>query len=129
MVAAQPGSGKIYKEAAGGSTSTTALKVLEWKPADTTGRTALNVGNEIKRNLNSTTLTDAMYYMKSPPFPHQFGTSGSERWFGPSSAHPGIVQHGFADGHGRAINEDIDRNVYLHLVTRSGQEVIDNSSF
>ena len=39
-----------------------------------------------------------------------------------SSAHPGIIQVAFADGHSEVIHEDIDRNIFLHLVTRAGSE-------
>jgi prepilin-type N-terminal cleavage/methylation domain-containing protein len=131
VVAAQPSATVgIFKEAVGGSTTTSAPKVLQWRAANTTGRTALNVGNEVKRNLNTTNIRDDMYYMKFPPYPHKRGNgNASHRWYGPSSGHTGIVQHGFADGHARAINEDINRNLYLHLVSRDGQEVIDHSLF
>jgi prepilin-type N-terminal cleavage/methylation domain-containing protein len=130
VVAAQPSSdtnARIFKEAAGGST--TGPKVLQWRAASTTGRTALNIGNEIKRNLNTTNIRDDMYYMKTPAYPHKRGTgTAGHRWYGPSSGHTGIVQHGFCDGHGKPINDDVERNVYLHLVTRGGGEVIDTSN-
>jgi hypothetical protein len=51
--------------------------------------------------------------------------SGSKpRKFGPSPNHPEGTVHGFGDGHGKVIRGEIDRNVYLHLVTRNGREVI-----
>jgi prepilin-type N-terminal cleavage/methylation domain-containing protein len=55
--------------------------------------------------------------------PHNNGI----RTWGPSSRHPGVVQHGFADSHAEGINDTADRNVYLHMITRSGREV-DNVS-
>jgi len=55
--------------------------------------------------------------------------SGSkDRKFGPSGNHPGVAGHAFADGRASFIDEKIDRNVYLHLVTRAGMEVIPESA-
>jgi hypothetical protein len=125
-VAAQPiNGGNLQKGIAGAAAGTP--RVLNWLTTATgpRDRTTLNLGSEIKRNLNTTNLTDDMYYMKTPIYPHH--RNNVPRWFGPSSGHTGIVQHGFADGHGRAINDDVGREVYLHLVTRAGGEVVDNS--
>ena len=60
-----------------------------------------------------------MFYMRNLEYPHK---STGDRWYGPSSAHTAVIQHGFADGHGKAISEDIDPALYLHLVTRAGDE-------
>jgi hypothetical protein len=46
---------------------------------------------------------------------------GKRRW-GPSSRHPGVVQHGWGDGRASIINDAVDRDVYLHLITRNGRE-------
>ena len=46
------------------------------------------------------------------------------RIHGPSSEHPGIVNHLFGDGSVRSISEDIDPNVYFHLITRRGGEPV-----
>jgi type II secretory pathway pseudopilin PulG len=54
--------------------------------------------------------------------PHGTGATADRIW-GPSSRHPGVVQHGFADAHAEGISETIDRNVYLHYITRNGREV------
>ncbi|MCI0332496.1 MAG: DUF1559 domain-containing protein [Planctomycetes bacterium] len=48
---------------------------------------------------------------------------GPNRTWGPSSRHPSIVLHGFADAHSEAVNEQVDKNTYLQMVTRSGREV------
>ena len=56
-------------------------------------------------------------------YPHAGGVQ--YRIFGPSSAHPGTVQHAFGDAHGKSINEDVDPNVYVRLVTRAGSEVVE----
>ena len=45
------------------------------------------------------------------------------RIWGPSSRHPGVVIHGFGDGHTDSINDTIDPTVYVHMVTRAGREV------
>ena len=108
--------------------------VLQWDAADTEGTSALNVGNCVKLSggdsategpCNADAQT-ARFYDKS--FAHASLSGNQEsRWYGPSSAHPGLVQHGFADGHGAQIRDDIDRDVYLQLVTRAGGEVLDST--
>jgi type II secretory pathway pseudopilin PulG len=110
----------------------TGPKILQWS-LTTPPLTALNVGKEVKRKLGVTpppaNLAD-FFYMRSPAYPHKRGNGNtSHRWFGPSSAHTGVVQHGFADGHGQAISDDVNFNVYLHLVSRAGGEVVDSTSF
>lgn len=50
------------------------------------------------------------------------------RQFGPSGNHTGVAAHGFVDGHAKFISDKIDRNIYLHLTTRSGREVIPESA-
>ncbi|MGB6041865.1 MAG: DUF1559 domain-containing protein [Pirellulales bacterium] len=49
-----------------------------------------------------------------------------DRAWGPSSEHGGrLVVHAFADGHVRAIPEDVAADVYLGLVTRNGGDEAD----
>jgi hypothetical protein len=111
-----------------------ATTVLGWLATDANGRTALNIGQNVKRAGGNGQATDpgaaaenptnkqAYYYMK--PWAHWTGGSLG-RVFGPSSAHSGdIVLHGFGDGHGKGIAANIDRNAYLWMVTRSGNEVL-----
>ena len=50
---------------------------------------------------------------------------GQGRHWGPSSQHPGVVQHGFGDGHAKPIADSIDGDVYMYLVTRNGREPVD----
>jgi len=137
VVAADPnGPGnKILKQVPGGNTGTTGQPaVLRWDDSDTNGQTALNVGSNVKRAGGDSATdpspgqvtdatTQAYFYMNN----YAHGTK--PRWYGPSSAHPGVVQHGFGDGHGKSINQDIDRNVYLHLVTRAGGETVNSGDF
>jgi hypothetical protein len=67
--------------------------------------TALNKGNT-KGNTSE-------YYQ--PASPH----GGGPRIWGPSSRHPSVVLHGFADAHTEAISDNIDKDVYLQLVHRN----------
>jgi len=91
------------------------------------GETTLNVGNEVKRAVNNGTETNDMYYWRN--YVHgKTGGTRQERIYGPSSAHTGTIQHGFGDGHGKSISEDINAAVYMHLVTRGGNEIIDSTS-
>ena len=60
------------------------------------------------------------------------GTAGAKnphgtnfRKWGPSAAHSGVVQHAFADGHAKAIPQDMRPEIYMSLVTRAGREVYD----
>jgi prepilin-type N-terminal cleavage/methylation domain-containing protein len=62
-----------------------------------------------------------IYYVA---IPHHGGQSpANNRIWGPSSRHPGVVIHGFADAHTTTVEEGIDKNVYLHMITRNGREV------
>ncbi len=54
------------------------------------------------------------------PNPHH--TTGRRKW-GPSSRHPSVVQHGYADAHAESQSDSIDATVYLHLITVAGREV------
>jgi len=45
------------------------------------------------------------------------------RIWGPSSRHPGVVIHGYGDGHTEGINDTIDATAYIQQVTRGGREV------
>jgi prepilin-type N-terminal cleavage/methylation domain-containing protein len=145
VVAADPGQSdkitKIYQQT-GTSTPptgvTNAAQVVGWLATSTNGRTALNVGTNVKRAGGNTGSNDAgagpeqmtstpyraLYYQN--PWPHKgSATGGPGRVFGPSSAHSGdIVLHGFGDGHGKAINANVDKNSYLWRVTRNGNEVL-----
>lgn len=84
---------------------------------------AINIGSEIKR-MGGASADAEFFYQK--PYAHGDGAKG--RWYGPSSAHPGIIQAGFADGHSTAIQEDVDPAVFMHRVTRSGGEVINDQT-
>ncbi len=136
VVATDPGwPGVVKKVNAIGTTATTngqTLALRFGKDGGTDpGQIALNVGQNVKR-AGGDTATEAApgaedingkkAYFYAKPYAHH---PSSPRVFGPSSAHSGdIVLHGFGDGHGSAINANVDRNVYLWQVTRNGGEVI-----
>lgn len=73
---------------------------------------------DVALNKGSTKGDVAQYYQ--PTSPH----GGGARIWGPSSRHPGVVIHGYADAHAEAINDNIDKDFYIHLVLLSGREVI-----
>jgi prepilin-type N-terminal cleavage/methylation domain-containing protein len=45
------------------------------------------------------------------------------RVWGPSSRHPGVIIHGFGDARSTTIEEGIDKDAYLYIITRNGREV------
>ncbi len=133
VVAADPGGpgGGIDKIPPSNNSNSPAT--LRWADGDNEGQIALNVGSAVKLsggaiaeegpNDPSKTPGTARFY--AFVFDHASSSSNGDdqRWYGPSSAHPGSVQHAFGDAHGKSINDTIDRDVYLHLVTRGGGEV------
>jgi len=42
--------------------------------------------------------------------------------YGPSSDHPGLVNHLFADGSVHPVSDDVDAGLYMFLITRSGKD-------
>lgn len=83
---------------------------------------SLNKGTD-KSGANVTPLPENLYYATSSQYPHS--TNENRKW-GPSSAHPSVVQHGFGDGRAKAVADNIDTNVYLWMVTRNGRETFDD---
>jgi prepilin-type N-terminal cleavage/methylation domain-containing protein len=79
------------------------------------GQAGLNQGN------GRVATTDPQVFMTSSTCPH--GSQG--RHWGSSSQHPGVVQHGFGDGHAKPIADSIDGDVYMYLITRNGREPVD----
>ncbi|MCG8448415.1 MAG: DUF1559 domain-containing protein [Pirellulales bacterium] len=141
VVAADPGGpGKIDKFSPGGNNNNNNNQpsVLTWGGANfdlnNPGQTALNIGSDVKRQGGdgapsagakvTPAPTEAYFYQHN--FVHASSNDGnkSRRWYGPSSAHPGIVLHCFGDAHVESIEESIDRDTYLHRVTRAGNEVL-----
>ncbi|MEO0529776.1 MAG: DUF1559 domain-containing protein [Planctomycetota bacterium] len=83
--------------------------------------TALNIGSN-----KAITVAGVQYYANEI-FPHPSNNSETRRW-GPSSLHPGVVLHAYGDGHSGAVKEDISGDVYMHLITRSGGEPINDEN-
>jgi hypothetical protein len=86
-----------------------------WTFGTGTGDISLNKGDR----KDDVTIEMEKHYMPRADHPHL--TTDSRKW-GPSSLHPGVVQHGWGDGRGGAIPDTIDPDVYLHLITRNGRE-------
>jgi prepilin-type N-terminal cleavage/methylation domain-containing protein len=76
-------------------------------------------GCETALNKGDTKGITTLYYQ--PVNPH--GGNPPVRIWGPSSRHPGTVIHGFADSHSEGIQDQVDKDVYLHYITRNGREV------
>lgn len=76
--------------------------------------TALNQGS-------NKTSEENLFYMNDI-YPHS--ANNNDRRWGPSSLHPGVVLHGYGDGHSGPIQEGVDGDTYLHLITRNGREPI-----
>jgi prepilin-type N-terminal cleavage/methylation domain-containing protein len=93
---------------------------IQWTFATTDGEASLNKGD---RTANEQIGNDK-WYMRVDRHPHKVATSGDKaaRKWGPSSLHPGVVQHGWGDGRASAVNDAIDPDTYLHMVTRNGRE-------
>ena len=118
VVAADPGSGiQVRKTVPAANTNQPSVLTMGANPVD--GQLALNIGSDVKRLGQNATAAD----MYASPYPH--GTEG--RIFGPSSQHPGVVQHAYADNHAKSIEDSIDPELYLHQVTRNGNEVLRNN--
>jgi len=113
VVATWPSDGGTTKQPKGAQASTTAP--WYWtcpSPCDH----ALNKGDPKADTANATT---KWYIGATGVNPHG---SVLRNW-GPSSRHPGVVIHGYADGHTEGINDTIDATAYLQVVTRAGREV------
>ncbi len=52
--------------------------------------------------------------------PSQYVGLETQNLYGPSSGHPGVVNHLFADGTVRSISKDEDATTYMFLITRNG---------
>ena len=117
VVAINPGTNTPVTMTTGGN-----RPFLAFNNANTVqGETAINIGTEVRRN-NGENADDEFFYQKD------YIHADSSRWYGPSSAHPGIIQAAFGDGHSEAILEDIDAAVFMHRVTRAGGEVINDNN-
>lgn len=69
-----------------------------------------------KGDAKSTSVT--LYYITAAA-----ASWNQDRNWGPSSRHPGVVIHGYGDGHTEAVNDTIDPTAYIQQVTRGGREI------
>jgi prepilin-type N-terminal cleavage/methylation domain-containing protein len=76
---------------------------------------ALNKGDP--KNDSTGTNVTTKWYAASAKYP-----PAVNRNWGPSSRHPGVVIHGYGDGHTEAVNDTIDPTAYIQVVTRGGRE-------
>ncbi|TWT77029.1 putative major pilin subunit [Posidoniimonas polymericola] len=83
---------------------------------------SLNKGTDKSATANAVPNPEDLYYENKSQNLHG---SEAHKW-GPSSAHPSVVQHGFGDGRAKAVAENIDTNVYLWMLTRNGRETFDD---
>jgi prepilin-type N-terminal cleavage/methylation domain-containing protein len=76
-------------------------------------KTTLNYGDEVAQ----------LYYLSQT----HGGSNGPGNipWLhGPSSNHPGIVNHLLGDGSVTSVSDGLDPNIYMHLITRAGSEPV-----
>ncbi len=79
-------------------------------------RTNLNRGKEEARS----SWYDQGNYVKSSDT-----SAGASAWIhGPSSEHPGVVNHVLADASVKSVSEGLDPVLYMHLITRAGNEPV-----
>ena len=82
-------------------------------------------GDKMRFGCPSPGTPNSMNYGKDGENPQYFCENGpgGNRWLhGPSSAHPAIINHLFADGTVRSLSDSLSPYVYMHLITRAGGE-------
>jgi prepilin-type N-terminal cleavage/methylation domain-containing protein len=118
-VGAWPNRTDTNREPKGTTVAAGANTPVVWTFEGTTGDSSLNKGDR----KTDTTVVNERWYMRGDDHPHKIsGATPPGRAWGPSSQHPGVVQHGWGDGRGSAIPDTVDGAVYLHLITRNGRE-------
>ncbi|MEM9186125.1 MAG: DUF1559 domain-containing protein, partial [Planctomycetota bacterium] len=90
-----------------------------WTHNENPNGASLNRGNN-RTSVGDNNANQREWYMPSADNPH----GNVNVLWGPSSQHPGVVQHGWGDGHGSAISDQVDPDVYLWVVTRNGRETL-----
>jgi len=95
---------------------------VTWTFTGTDGEPSLNRGDRTE----NVQIGNTKWYMPAAMHRHKGSSAtqdplGTRKW-GPSSLHPGVVQHGWGDGRGGAISDTVDGDVYLSLITRNGRE-------
>ena len=100
------------------------------RPAQNT-QTNLNRGKDgpagVPVNSNKTIPTFDQTWYSEGVYAYKGTPSGDTTgiWVhGPSSEHPGVVNHVFADGSVKSIVDALNPTIYMHLITRAGSETI-----
>ncbi|HLA85659.1 MAG TPA: DUF1559 domain-containing protein [Thermoguttaceae bacterium] len=79
-------------------------------------KTTLNCGDETAQTVT--------YYMPPLNSTSQMGPGGLRWVHGPSSQHPGLVNHLLGDGSVRSVQDGLEARLYMHLITRAGNEPV-----
>ena len=82
-------------------------------------KTTINYGDDQKVD---TAGKVTLLYMKASELP----PSGLTWVHGPSSSHPGVVNHLLGDGSVRSVSDGLDAALYMHLITRAGGEPVND---
>lgn len=90
------------------SLASTIIKGMDFGAPPPGAKTTLNYGNVAKRS----------FYLQEPP------NLGTPWLHGPSSYHPGVVNHLFADGSVTSVSNKIDPSIYMRVITRAGNDPI-----
>ena len=87
-------------------------------PVDGT-KTNLNRGKDDDLTSGKDTFYSINRYVKTAP-----GDTTGYWVHGPSSSHPGVVNHVLADGSVKSVSEGLSATLYMHLITRNGGEPV-----
>jgi prepilin-type N-terminal cleavage/methylation domain-containing protein len=78
-------------------------------------KTTINIGNEES--------DPQVWYLKATG---EFSPSSIAWVHGPSSSHPGVVNHLLGDGSVRSVSDGLSATLYMHLITRDGGEPVND---
>ena len=84
-------------------------------------KTTINYGNDQKVDTSGNVTQLYMRAGDNPPPP-----SGIAWVHGPSSSHPGVVNHLLGDGSVRSVSDGLSALLYMHLITRDGGEPVND---
>ncbi|MCX7427370.1 MAG: DUF1559 domain-containing protein [Planctomycetia bacterium] len=84
-------------------------------------KTTINYGDDQK--VDAAGAVTLLYHKAAEqPLP----PSGIAWVHGPSSSHPGVVNHLLGDGSVRSVSDGLDAALYMHLITRAGGEPVND---
>jgi hypothetical protein len=82
-------------------------------------KTTINYGDDQKVDTSGNA---TIFYLGKAELP----PSGITWVHGPSSSHPGVVNHLLGDGSVRSVSDGLDAALYMHLITRDGGEPVND---